>query len=70
MAINKVIYGGTTLIDLTGDDVTAADVVSGTSFHLPDGTQGTGSLVIQHYYTGSAAPSASLGVVGDIYLQE
>lgn len=44
MAIAKVIFGNTTLMDLTGDDVTAADVKSGKLFHLPDGTQGTGSL--------------------------
>lgn len=44
MAVSKVIFGNTTLMDLTGDDVTAADVKSGKSFHLPDGTQGTGSL--------------------------
>lgn len=43
MAINKVIYGGNTLIDLTGDTVTAADVLSGVSFHLPSGESGTGS---------------------------
>lgn len=43
MAVNKVIYGGTTLIDLTGDTVTAADVLSGVSFHLPNGESGSGS---------------------------
>ena len=43
MAINKVIYGGNTLIDLTGDSVTASDVLSGVSFHLPSGESGTGS---------------------------
>ena len=41
--INKVVYGNDTLIDLTGDDVTAADVLSGKKFHLPSGAQGTGS---------------------------
>lgn len=41
--VNKVIYAGQTLIDLTGDDVTAADVLSGIKFHLPSGAQGTGS---------------------------
>ena len=40
--INKVVYGGDTLIDLTGDDVTASDVLSGKKFHLPSGAQGTG----------------------------
>lgn len=41
--INKVVYGGNTLIDLTGDDVTASDVLSGKKFHLPSGAEGTGS---------------------------
>ena len=41
--INKVIYAGQTLLDLTGDDVTASDVLSGIKFHLPSGAQGTGS---------------------------
>lgn len=40
---NKVIYGGQTLIDLTGDDVTRADVASGKQFHLPTGEITTGT---------------------------
>lgn len=43
MAINKVIYGGNTLIDLTADTVTEADVKNGVSFHLPSGEVGTGT---------------------------
>ena len=41
--INKVVYGGNTLIDLTGDDVAASDVLSGKKFHLPSGAAGTGT---------------------------
>ena len=41
--VNKVIYGGNTLIDLTGDTVTAADVLSGVKFHLPSGASGAGT---------------------------
>lgn len=41
--INKVIYGGRTLIDLTSDTVTANDVLSGVTFHLPSGETGTGA---------------------------
>lgn len=52
MAVSKVIYGNTTLVDLTQDDVTAADVRSGVVFHKPDGTQGTGSLQAA-YITGT-----------------
>ena len=38
MAINKVIYGGNTLIDLTSDTVTADKVLASYTFHLADGT--------------------------------
>lgn len=41
--INKVVYGGDTLIDLTGDDVMASDVLAGKKFHLPSGAQETGT---------------------------
>lgn len=40
---NKVIYGGQVLIDLTQDDVTAADVTAGKKFHLPSGADGVGT---------------------------
>ena len=40
--INKVVYGGNTIIDLTGDTVTAADVQTGKIFHLKDGSTTTG----------------------------
>lgn len=38
MAINKIIYGGQTLIDLTGDTITKDKVLSGFTFHGIDGT--------------------------------
>ena len=41
--VNKVIYGGNTLIDLTADDVTRASVLSGIKFHLPSGEPTTGT---------------------------
>lgn len=43
MAINKIIYGGNTLIDLSGDTVTAADLASGVTAHDRTGTQITGT---------------------------
>lgn len=43
MANNKIIYNGTTLIDLTEDTAVAADVAQGKTFHLADGTQATGT---------------------------
>lgn len=42
MAINKVVYGGNTLIDLTGDSVTAAGVLDGVTAHDKSGRQITG----------------------------
>lgn len=41
--VNKVIYGGTTLIDLTSDTAVAADVQSGKYFHLKTGERVQGS---------------------------
>lgn len=43
MAINKVIYGGDVLIDLTGDTITAADLKYGVTAHDNSGAQITGS---------------------------
>ena len=42
MAINKVIYGGNTLIDLTGDTVTPSDILAGKKAHDKSGAQITG----------------------------
>ena len=62
--------GGTALFsDATPTTATVGDVVSGKIFINSSGSQDTGTLVVQHYYTGSSAPSSSLGVNGDIYLQ-
>lgn len=42
--VNKVVLAdGTTLIDLTGDDVTRATVLAGMKFHLPSGEGTTGT---------------------------
>lgn len=45
-------------------NITAANIKSGVTIL---GVQG--SLVVQHYYTGTSVPSSSLGSNGDIYLQ-
>lgn len=42
--VNKVVLAdGTTLIDLTADDVTRASVLNGIKFHLPSGEATTGT---------------------------
>lgn len=43
MAISKVVYGGTTLIDLTADTIQADKVLSGYTAHGADGEPITGS---------------------------
>lgn len=37
MAVNKVVYGGKTLIDLTGDTVTTDKLLKGITAHGKDG---------------------------------
>jgi hypothetical protein len=41
--VNKVVYGGDTLIDLTSDTATAATVLNGYTFHLKSGETATGA---------------------------
>lgn len=41
--INKVVFGGDTLIDLSNDDATRASVLNGKYFHLPTGERTTGT---------------------------
>jgi hypothetical protein len=43
MAINKVVYGNNTLIDLTGDTVTADKILKGYKAHAASGEQITGT---------------------------
>lgn len=43
MAVNKIIYGGNTLIDLTADTITAADLASGVTAHDKSGAVITGT---------------------------
>ena len=58
--INKVIYGGNTLIDLTADTVTATDVLTGVRFHLPSGAAGTGTCAYDVDSSGATATVAEV----------
>lgn len=44
MAVKKITYDGTVLIDLTNDTASAADVRTGKTFHAADGTIQTGTF--------------------------
>lgn len=58
------------LIDLSGDTVTPETLPEGVTSHNAAGAPITGKLKITHVYTGTSAPTATLGVDGDIYLQK
>ncbi len=58
MGINKIIYGGNTLIDLTGDTVTASDILTGKTAHDKSGTVITGECDFDSY-TGDATATSS-----------
>ena len=58
--VNKVIYGGQTLLDLTVDDVTESDVLSGKKFHLPSGAPGTGSCTYDADTSDATAVAAEI----------
>ncbi len=46
MAVNKVVYGGDTLVDLTSDTVSEDTVFQGATFHGADGDAKTGTFTI------------------------
>jgi len=58
--INKVIYGGTTLIDLTSDDITVSDVLTGKKFHLPSGAPATGTCAYDADTSDATAVAAEI----------
>ena len=68
--------GTQTIKAVTVSGLSADKILSGTTVMVGDSNDAdriasvSGSVVIQKYYTGSSAPSSSLGNDGDIYLQE
>ena len=60
MAYNKIIYGGKTLIDLTGDTVTADRLLKGTTAHDMSGEVITGSCNFDSDTSGAIAAVAEI----------
>lgn len=60
MAVSKVIYGGTTLIDLTADTVTADKLLSGIKAHGADGEPVTGTCTYDANTQDATAAAAEI----------
>lgn len=75
ISASQYLTGTQTIKGVVVSGLSADKVLSGTTVTVGDSadadriTSVSGSVVIQHYYTGSSAPSSSLGVNGDIYLK-
>lgn len=64
MAVNKVVYGNNTLIDLTSDDVTAEKLITGTKAHDKSGSPITGTNPYE-----KAATDAEVSTQADLIAQ-
>lgn len=60
MAVSKVIYGGETLIDLTGDTVTADKLLTGVKAHGADGELITGTCTFDANTQDATASAAEI----------
>lgn len=67
MAYNKIVYNGNTLIDLTGDDVTAADVLAGKNYHGRDGEAATGAMNNRGAVSGTISAKAGVYTIASGY---
>lgn len=59
MVANKITLNGKTILDLSGDTVTPANVQEGVSFHLPSGEPAVGTMTSfggGNVYIGADAP--------------
>lgn len=68
--INKVIYGGDVLIDLTGDTVTASDILSGKKAHDKSGTQITGNCTYDSNTTDATASASEILATKTAYVNK
>ena len=75
IASGRYLTGTQTVKAVTYSGLSANTILSGTTVKIGDSADDdrivavSGSVTFQTYYTGSSAPSSSLGVNGDIYLQ-
>ena len=69
MAVNKVVVNEQTIMDLTGDTVTASDLFKDITAHNKAGEKIVGTAEVSVIYSGTGDPSATLGKAGDVYLK-
>lgn len=75
IASGRYLTGTQTVKAVAVSGLSADKLLSGTTVNIGDSADAdrimsvSGSVVIQHYYTGSSTPSSSLGANGDIYLK-
>ena len=72
--VNKVqLADGTSLIDISADTVTAADVSVGVTFHLGSGATGTGTLPngnsLEYGLTDATSSLVGVGEVGSMIIE-
>ena len=72
--VNKVqLADGTTIIDISSDTVTAADVSVGVTFHLGSGATGTGTLPngnnLEYGLTDATSALVGVGEVGSMIIE-
>lgn len=68
--INKVIYGGNVLLDLTGDTVTPSDLAYGVKAHDNSGTQITGTSTKDSDTTDANATAAEILATKTAYVNK
>ena len=75
IAASTYLTGAQTIAAVTTTNLSASNILSGVTIKIGDSSDDdcvasvTGNVVIQNYYTGTSAPSSSLGSNGDLYLQ-
>lgn len=70
MAINKIIYGGNTLLDLTSDTITASDLAYGKTAHDRSGASITGSSTKDSNTTDATASASEILATKTAYVNK
>ena len=64
--VNKVVYDGTTLIDITDSTATESDVAEGVVFYKADGTRSVGTMARAYSFVGMVVQGTNLSTEADV----